>query len=433
MEREEFGWLVRGVLVGVVFLLALSAFRLGVGVSAREHLPELGVLAQVYYSAGLFVLGGMDLGTPIGGPHFARSLLWGAYFLAPVITTSAVVEGLRMLGYGAVERFGMRRHLVVAGFGQLGMNFVTAARQREPRCLIVAVDRDLNRVAVRQARRQSGVHFMPADIELPSAFSHLALARARGVALLTDNDLLNLKVAFRLAQRHPQLHVIAHCSDLGLERSLADAWGGASQARIHVFNSHRAAAKHLYQQHLREHFADTPAKDTVVLAGFGRFAQTILEFLGRESEDEIERVLVAAPSAERGLRKFHSHVQPSERFLTKPLDGDLMDPVTWHAIGSEIAERSTAPTVLIASEDESVNLQSALLARRRWPESRVFVRCGDESSFAEELAALHRFTLLPVEALVREALYISHAGWFGEPRKGSAAGRQVGLVPDRVV
>jgi len=292
MEREDLGWLVRAVLASLVFLLALTAFRLGVGVSAREHLPELGVLAQVYYSAGLFVLGGMALGTPIGGPHFARSLLWGA-------------------------------------------------------------------------------------------------------------------------------------------RSLDDAWGGALPSRIHVFNSRRAAAKHLYQQHLREHFADTPAKDTVVLAGFGRFAQTILEFLGRESEDEIERVLVAAPSAARGLRKFHSHVHPSE-FLIKPLDGDLMDPATWQAIGVEIAESSTPPTVLIACEDESVNLQSALLARRRWPESRVFVRCRDVSSFAEELAALHHFTLLPVETLVREALYRSQARWFREPRKGSASGRQVGLVPEKV-
>ena len=84
--------------------------------------------------------------------------------------------------------------------------------------------------------------------------------------------------------------------------------------------------------------------------------------------------------------------------------------------------------MLIACEDESVNLQSALLARRRWPESRVFVRCRDVSSFAEELAALH-FTLLPV---VREALYRSQARWFREPRKGSASGRQVGLVPEKV-
>src|SRR5215831_5977622 len=178
MDREEFGWLVRGVLAGSVFLVAFIAFQMGVGVSARAELPELGFLAHVYYSAGLFILGGMDLGTPVGGPPFARSLLWTAYFLAPVITTSAVVEGLRFLGNGAVERFAMRRHLIVAGFGRLGMNFVTASRRWDTRSLIVALDRDVNRAAVTQARRLSHVRFMPADIQLPGAFHHLALKRA---------------------------------------------------------------------------------------------------------------------------------------------------------------------------------------------------------------------------------------------------------------
>jgi hypothetical protein len=418
MAEDDFGWIVRAVLAGVVLVLALVAFHLGVGVSARADLPELGLLAQIYYSAGLFLLGGMDLGTPIGGPHLARSLLWGAYFVAPVLTTSALFDGLRRVRHGALERLGMRRHLVVAGLGQLGVNFLTAARRRHPRRLIVAVDCDVNQAAVAWARHQPRVHFLPGDIQLPSALGHVALQRARGVALLTGNDLLNLEVAFRLAQRHPRLRVIAHCSDLALERSLEDAWGGAPLGRIRVFNSHRAAAHHLYGRHLRAHFAHTPAKDCVVLAGFGRFAQTILEFLGRESEGEIERVLIAAPSATVALRKFHSQVSPSDLFETKPLDGELTDPDTWQAIFRDLGAASAHPTVLLASEDESVNLQSALLARRRWPDSRIFVRCQDESSFADELATRHRFTLLPVDALLREALYVAELNWFSDPQRG---------------
>lgn len=230
----------------------------------------------------------------------------------------------------------------------------------------------------------AGVVFVLAVAAFRLGVSHLALERARGVALLTDNDLLNLKVAFRLAQSHPQLQVIAHCEGCG---------------RAGRFRPLRA-------DHPRVSGARERRRDR---ARAGR-----------------------RPAATRGLRKFHSHVQPSERFFTKPLDGDLMDPVTWQAIAGELEESSTAPTVLIASEDESVNLQSALLARRRWPESRVFVRCIDESSFAEELATLHRFTLLPVEELVREALYRSQSRWFGPRRKGADSGRQVGLVPDRV-
>jgi len=415
------GWWVRAALAAAVFLMAVEAFRLGVDVSARPGVPQLSLLAQGYYAAGLFVLGGMDLGTPVGGPRLARALLWLSYFSAPLITTSSVVEGLRRVSYGAVERFGMRRHLVVAGLGRLGMSFVAACRSRDPLGMIVAIDSDVNRAAVTQAWRQTRVHFLPGDIRLPNAFAHLALEHARGVALLTDDDLLNLEIAFRLAKSHPQLRIIAHCSDLALERSLADAWGEARTDGVQVFNSHRAAAQHLYDQHLRRQFARTEAKDTLILVGLGRFAQTILELLGQLSEREIARILIAAPAATLTLRKFHSHVQTPSLPAPKTFDADLTDPDTWQAVDRELAGTEVSPTVIICSEDESVNLQSAILARRRWPESRIFVRCQNESSFTQELARSHRFTVLAVEALLLEALSAARVTWFGAsaPRRSS--------------
>ena len=60
---------------------------LGVEVSERDLTGE-GLLGRLYYVLGLFVLGGLDLGTPMGGPAFGRVLLWFAYFGAPLITAS---------------------------------------------------------------------------------------------------------------------------------------------------------------------------------------------------------------------------------------------------------------------------------------------------------------------------------------------------------
>jgi voltage-gated potassium channel Kch len=413
MDRRNFGWFARGALATVVFLCAVEAFRSGVDVSARAGVPQMGLLTQLYYSAGLFVLGGMDLGTPVGGSTLARALLWGSYFCAPLITTSTLIEGVRRVGYGAVERFGMRQHLVVAGLGRLGMTFVTACRQRSPKGMIVAVDRDVNRAAVTQARRQLRVYVLPGDIQFESAFLHLALDRARGVALLTDDDLLNLEVAFRLAKSHPRLSIVAHCSDLALERSIADTWG-ETRERIHVFNSQRAAAQHLYYRHLQGRFRGTAGKDTVILAGFGRFAQTLLEFLAQHSADEIERILIAAPTARLGLRKFHSHVQTASLSAIKTFDGELSDPLTWDLLEQDLGAASAALSVIIGSDDESANVQSAILVRRRWPDSHVFVRCQSKSSFADELAKRHGFILLSVDGLVLEALYAAQMKWFAK-------------------
>src|SRR4051812_19144077 len=107
MGQKSLGLMVRGGLAAIVYLLAVFAFRAGVEVSARQGVPDMGLFAQLYYAGGLFILGGMDLGTPSGGPHVARVLLWTTYFAAPLITTSTVLEGLRFIGYGAMERFGM--------------------------------------------------------------------------------------------------------------------------------------------------------------------------------------------------------------------------------------------------------------------------------------------------------------------------------------
>jgi hypothetical protein len=100
------------------------------------------------------------------------------------------------------------------------------------------------------------------------------------------------------------------------------------------------------------------------------------------------------------------------------IDGELTDPDTWAALERALAGVEAVPAVIIGSEDESVNVQSAIIVRRRWPESLIFVRCQNQSSFAEELAKRHRFIFLSVDALVRDALCAALGSWLGEPESG---------------
>src|SRR5262245_50860720 len=81
----------------LVFVSGLTAFLLGAEASDRSSIAEAGILTKIYYSLGLFVLGGMDLGTPTGGPLIARVLLWFSYFAAPAVTVSAVIEAVLYL------------------------------------------------------------------------------------------------------------------------------------------------------------------------------------------------------------------------------------------------------------------------------------------------------------------------------------------------
>ena len=82
----------RVVPVAVVFLGTMVAFEVGVDVSERPGVPQASWSVQLYYAVGLFVLGGMDLGVPVGGPIWARALLWLCYFLGPAITTTSPTQ-----------------------------------------------------------------------------------------------------------------------------------------------------------------------------------------------------------------------------------------------------------------------------------------------------------------------------------------------------
>lgn len=412
------GWVARGVALALVFGMSVAAFRAGVDVSDRPGLPEAGLLSQLYYAAGLFVLGGLDLGTPVAGQPLQRGMLWATYFIAPLITTSAVVEGaMRLVGTRAFDKVGLRQHLVVIGLGSLGTTFVSAYRRRQRRNVVLAMDRDVTRPALLEIRRQHNVRLVPGDARIQASLSVLALEHAVGAALLTEDDLLNVEVAFRLAKRYPNLPIVAHASNIAMQRAAADLEPMLQRGHLHVFNAHRVAAEQLFGNHLAPFFESTAGKDTVVVAGFGRFGQTIVELLERQAAAEIETLVIADHAAELQWRAFSTQVSCESRTEPMPIDGDLQDPKLWVEIQERLGPLSEPPVVIVGSDKDSVNLQGVLAARSCWPECKAFVRFQHDSLFAEHLAERHGFVVLGVESKLLDALVSAQQQWFAQPER----------------
>lgn len=417
MRRTRAGWYLRGGLLVVTFGMAMLAFESGVGVSDRGGVPEGDLLTHIYYSLGLFVLGGLDLGIPTGGPTPARALLWVAYFAAPLITTSAVLEGaVRLLKPEWLVARMSRDHVVVVGVGRLGMLFLEALRERHPRIPILAVDLDAQRATVQLAQDRFGARFLPADVRLSATLDSLALEEARAVVLLTRDDLVNLEVAWRIAERHPSLRVIAHVADLGMRRMVDRVEHGSG---VSIFNSHRTAARKLYQDHLAEHFKQTDPADVVVLAGFGRFGQTILEYLHAAAGSEIGHAVIVDTAGERQARLFRAQVPGTEAIPLSVLERNLDDPQSWTELEAVIAEHlvdvPVEPVFVIGTDDDQLNLRSAIALRALHPESRIFVRCTYESAFTTQIASTMRLELLAVEGMLRQALAERQKEWLTPP------------------
>ena len=393
--------------------MGVAAFRSGVGVSARDGLPSADLIAQTYYALGLFVLGGLDLGVPQGGPIAARGMLWLVYFLAPIITTSAAVEGLlRLLRPSWLERRGLRNHVVVVGIGRLGLLFVEILREREPRLRVLVVDEDGQRANARVVQDRFGARFLAGDIRAKATLDSLQLERARAVVLLTDDDLVNLEAAWAIAARAPRASVLAHVGDMGMRRTV-ERVEGRGEERVRVFNSHRVAAEHLYKAHLEAHFAQTEPEDVVVLAGFGRFGQTIFEYLRREAGGEIQRAVIVDSVAARQARLFRAQVLRGESCEFVTIEGDVDEPETWQRVEDAVHGTDVPPAYVIATDDDRINLRAAVALRSLDAEAQIFVRVVYESRFTERLAEELRFTVLPVEAMLGRAVRERLTEWLG--------------------
>lgn len=416
VRTKRVGWILRGGILVFAFGLALLAFRGGVGVSDRDGVEYADFLTHTYYALGLFVLGGLDIGLPRGGPPILRSALWVAYFLAPLITTGALIEGtIRVLRPEWLARQGLRDHVVVVGLGPLGMLFLEALRERDPRVRVLVVDSDLKVKQEDIVRQRFGALCLGGDIRHQATLDELHLGRARAVAFLTSDDLLNLEVAWQVSQTSPDVRVVAHVADIAMRRLVATVTGKPA-AHVEIFNSHQVAAEGLHEEHLKRLFEQTDPRDVVVLAGFGRFGQTILEYLQREARGELARAVVVDVAVERQARLFLAQVGGFDHCELKTIEGDLDDPGTWDAVDRATEGLEVHPVYVLGTDDEAVNLRTAIALRALRKEAPIFVRCDHRSAFTAELSNELNFEVLVTEGMLRRMLSDRMGAWINGKR-----------------
>lgn len=364
----------------LVFAGVLVAFGAGVELSERPGIPEASLLVRVYSAIGLFVLGGLDLGTPIGGPAWARAVLWVCFFAAPAITTTAVAEGiLRATRPAWLAFFLEKQHVVVFGDTPIARRYAEAVALAEP-------GRHVRTLACLDA-------------------SEAGLQRASAVVIASNDDLQNLGFAWNLRERWPDLRITAHTGEIGLRRSSAHL---ADLAGVRLFNAFEIAADATFVEVLAPHLEATAGRDVVCVLGFGRFGQTVLEHLFQRARGEVERVVVVDRRAQMGLRRFDEHVNRDPAVVLEPLDADLLDPATWDRLMDALASAPEPPMIVVTTDDDATNLQAAIGLRERLPHARIFARFGYGSAFLEQLRVRSGVDAIPVDRLLREALEQHH-------------------------
>lgn len=398
----------RGAPIVLAFLAGWIGLVGGAGLSERS-LVGVGAVGRAYYAVGLFLMGGLDLGMPVGGPTYARALLWIAYVASPIITASALIEAaVRLVAPLALKVRPFRDHVVLGGAGRLTLLYVARLRAQHPRRTVVVVERNPSHPSIAELRDVHRAMVIIGDVTSDEVLDRLHLERARRVLFLTGDDFVNLDGAAKVLRLAPGLEgrIVVHVSDLGFMRETA----GSSVAKNTVtFNGHEAAATNLVRDHLLGRFHNTPTRDFVVLAGFGRFGQTVLNQLQQHAPGCFGHVLIIDEFATKHARAFQEYPGFDGDYAHTVIDGDLLDPDVWRRVSDAVAESGLEAVMILGSGKDGTNLHAAFLARKQHPTAYLIVRSFRSSPFTAEIAAEANLEAFDLAGLIQNGM---PADWF---------------------
>ncbi|MFT4519250.1 MAG: hypothetical protein ACI9JM_001641 [Halioglobus sp.] len=386
------------------FLIAIAAFELGVSVSERPDVVGAGLATKAYYSLSLFVIGGVDLGTPQGGSQFGRVLLWMAYFGAPILAASTVLTALlRALNPQGWYLRRLRDHVVIVGDCDIALSTLKAIRKHNQKIPIVMVSGNNDQALLDEMRQNFGAIVATGDISHEYFLSRLHVSQAKKIFLLEDNSLRSYEAAAGLLKRLPSIgdRVIIHCASLRFMRAMENT---PVAQRCEIFNTYHMAAAGLVSGYMLQQFQETASKDTVVLAGFGRFGQTILEELQRCALGEFDTVVIIDKDAHRRVLVADEQIEYSGSYRRKIFEGDISHPEVWDRVQQSVDISGDNTAFVLGTGREEENLRMGLWLRQKHPGAMVVSRTSEESLFANEVGEEHNITNVSITQLVEHNL-----------------------------
>ncbi len=393
----------------VIFGCGFAGFLTGVGVSERPGVVEADLFTKAYYAFGLFVLGGMDLGTPNGGPLYGRILLWVAYFAAPVWTASAVFETILHALRPPVWRIrSVKNKIVIIGGGELTLGFLNRITASGHGHRVIVIVDEKQHPHLDELRSYRGVRVFVVSGDQMHRLRRYPVHKASKFLLLSEKDDINFELASILLEHDPELgaKIVFHVSNLRFLRVMADS---KVVKQCTTFNQYELAATQLARERLMRRFKATEYRDTVVLAGFGGFGQSILEQLELHASGKFSRVAIVDRKAEQQALIADEQVESERKYSRHTYKGDIDDPEVWQRLFSEVVTGEEEPVFVITTGDDQTNLRCAIWLRKQFPSALIISRTLASSSFAKGVCDQHDVVSVNTAEMVQAS--IPHA-WY---------------------
>jgi hypothetical protein len=156
------------------------------------------------------------------------------YFAMPVLGLGVLAAGLADFGAVFFNRRARRKewemavastfnqHHVLVGLGHLGFRVMQALVEAGQD--VVVIERDPKVDLIAEAQRM-GVPVIQDDGRRMETLEGAGTARARSILLCTQNDVLNLQIAFRAQRLNPDIEVVIRIFDDQFADDVADKFG----------------------------------------------------------------------------------------------------------------------------------------------------------------------------------------------------------------
>ncbi|MFT5483646.1 MAG: Trk K+ transport system NAD-binding subunit [Halieaceae bacterium] len=385
-----------------IVICGMTGLLAGVSVSEKPDIETANLLTMAYYTMSLFVVGGVDLGIPTGGPGWGRGLLWFAYFGAPVLAAWTLLSTL--LNVISPQRWQLRRarnHIIVVGANELSLSYLRVLRRHNKKVPVVLVCREIDETTRDEFVHSYNAMVVVGDVTHEYFLSKLRPQHALKIMLLGQDSLRAYEAASILTSMVPGIgeRIVLHCVNLRFMRAMAST---RVAKECQTFNTYHLAAAGLVHNHLLTHFAKTEPKDAIILAGFGRFGQTVLEELQKCALDELSTVVILDTDAKRRVRVADEQMEFLGDYRRELFEGDISNPEVWEQIRNYVTLNKSDTVVVLGTGRESENLRTALWIRREFPKARIITRSTKGSRFAREVGREHDLTSVSIAELVED-------------------------------
>lgn len=394
------GW--RTFLVFAIFAGGIIGLSNGVVLSDGGDLSSITAILFCVFCQ--FLLAGSEFGIPVSGPQWALSLMWFVYFAAPLSTVILGAERLvQIIEKENWKVSSFKNHYVIFGYDAISASYLRRLRSKDQKSRIILVDDRLEPPQKRDLVNRFSLIAIDGTASLQTLSENLRLQFAKKVCIFQDADFDAFDSATLILQKWPELEgkIIVQSGDLRFVRSLKNS---DLSRRCVLFNSYNLAASVLVSSALIAHFKESPETDLVVIAGYGRFGQSMLALLHEKASSSVRQVVIIDQDAETQVSIAKEEEQSIEDFVVTVITGDVTHPTVWSEVAVQANLSLGSPTIVLATGNAKANLNTAITLKNRYPNASLFTRTQEPNLFVDQVARDEGLNAFSIDSLVENGL-----------------------------